>query len=77
VRIPEIKTALFAGAYYIEFAKFSPNEQREVLQVQRDEIGVLAALLTGSLLYFSGTRFSRAFFHNLAIAFPQVARILK
>jgi hypothetical protein len=38
---------------------------------------LLAALLTGSILWFSDDRFSLGLTRNIAIAFPQVATILK
>lgn len=38
---------------------------------------LLAALLTGSILWFSDYRFSLGLTRNIAIAFPQVASILK
>jgi O-antigen/teichoic acid export membrane protein len=39
--------------------------------------GLLAALVTGSILWFSDRRYSLGLVRNIAVAFPQVASILK
>jgi lipopolysaccharide exporter len=39
--------------------------------------GLLAALVTGSILWFSDQRYSLGLVRNIAVAFPQVASILK
>jgi hypothetical protein len=38
---------------------------------------LLAALVTGAILWFSDQRYSLGLVRNIAIAFPQVASILK